>query len=148
MTEHLEKKAYFYKLNKPCKNNIICEIAEKYFDVDKSVCIFAGSKEDALCLDSMLWSFKQTAFIPHEILDSAEAVSDVPVKIIYDELDHVHTDVLIIARDLSKQNILFLGKFHTIIDFAELWDENLKNLSRQRYALIRDLGFSIETRDI
>jgi len=148
MTKHQEKKAYFYLLKKSCKNKMICEITEKYFDDNKSVCIFTGSKEDAVCLDSMLWSFKQTSFIPHDIVDSPESESAAPVKIIYDEIDTIHTDVLIIARHINKANILFLGKFHKIIDFAELWDDNLKLLSRERYSLLKDLGFSLETKDI
>ena len=148
MIEHKEKKAYFYLLKKSCKNKIICEIVEQFYNDNKSVCIFTDSKETASGLDSMLWSFNQTSFIPHDIVDSEEAQSDAPVKIIYNEIDTIHADVLIIARHITRENILLVGKFHTIIDFAELWDENLKMLSRERYSFLKELGFDLQTKDI
>lgn len=61
----------FYNLQQTSEQDrklFACRLAEKALSLGHRVCLFAGSEAAASEVDSLLWSFSATSFIPHEIL--------------------------------------------------------------------------------
>ncbi len=140
-----DNKVYFYYLKTPEKDIWICRIARNFYEQGKTVCILSASQVHAELLDQLLWTFEQLSFVPHEIVSDAGSVTQSPVLICSQKVEHIHADVLIIARDISGSDIGFLSQFPIIVDFADLWDEYLKQLSRNRYKILNNLGYEVVT---
>ncbi|MDF1765270.1 MAG: DNA polymerase III subunit chi [Gammaproteobacteria bacterium] len=61
----------FYNLRQESEGDralFACRLTEKALSLGHRVCLFAGSEARAREVDSLLWSFSPTSFIPHDIL--------------------------------------------------------------------------------
>lgn len=135
-------KIIFIELTLDNKLKYVCDIIEKLYSSNKKVHIFAGSNSDAKRIDEHLWTFKQDTFIPHKL---SKRLSDKIIEpiIISTETDlSAQADVLVEFDPLELRN---LQNYELIIDFAETYNsQNLQN-SRNRYKKARDSNqFSLE----
>ncbi|RJP61674.1 MAG: DNA polymerase III subunit chi [Candidatus Auribacter fodinae] len=144
MTEPVHKRAWFYILHEPEKNNYICAITEHRYEQGNSVYIYAGTPEQAGILDDLLWTFKPSSFVPHEVFRPEKRVES-PVVIGGMQRLARHYDYLIVASDYTERDMAFIERFPRIVDFAEKYDDNLVLASRKRYALLRNCGYEIDT---
>ena len=56
-----------------------CRLAEKAWQAGNGVYIHGADEEQARALDAMLWQFRDSAFVPHELaLGGVEIAVDVP----------------------------------------------------------------------
>ncbi len=140
-----ENKVYFYYLKKDEKDKWICRLAQQYYEQGKTVCILCASSVHAETIDKLLWTFEEQSFVPHEIVISEAQVSEAPVLIYPKKDDRIHADVLINAQSITGSDIGFLSQFGTIIDFADLWDDYLKQMSRERYKILSKIGYEMIT---
>jgi DNA polymerase-3 subunit chi len=110
-----------------------CRIAEKAFSLGHRVHIHTGSKESAQQLDALLWTFRDRAFIPHEI-EPAKA-EDCPVTIGYGWIPP-HCEVLI---NLAAAAPAFFDRFARVADIV-CQEEDARNAGRMRYRFYREQG--------
>lgn len=139
------RKAYYYYLNSPRKDLYICKIAEYYYEQGKTVFILVDSTGRAETLDAELWSFKQSSFVPHEVIDEYSHSPQAPVVISSSRGHFGVYEVLIVASEITEKDGHFLGQFAVIVDFADQWDEILLSESRNRYQVIKKLGYTMHT---
>ena len=137
----------FYPLESPDKDRAVCKVCQQYFEEGHRVFILTNDDVQSRNLDTMLWTYRQESFIPHEIIDESTYSVDVPVVLSTHESNRFDSQILIIAKDVSEQDIHFYRSFNTIIDFADKWDEILLTKSRQRYKFFHDLGFTMQMAD-
>ena len=69
-----------------------CRLIEKVYRLGHQIHVHVSSETQASALDALLWSFKATAFIPHE---RAQENARAPVLICHEAVPVKHHDVLI-----------------------------------------------------
>ncbi len=139
-----EKKAIFYQLKSPVRDLCVCHFAEMYYEQGKKVFIIVDTEGRAESLDRVLWTFKQSSFIPHEIIDELSADIEVPVVISALTAKNYEADILIVAKNVLDESEAFLTSFDQVIDFADQTDESSTLQSRERYRVLKDAGFTME----
>jgi len=123
----------FIELKIASKSKYVCEIAEKLFQNNITLSIFAEAKS-AVQIDNLLWTWKQDSFIPHQIYNGSSA-GDSPV-LICDSADNLSSTQALVLFDPLPMKAL--TNFNLIIDFAEIYHADKKVQSRQRFKEMRD----------
>ncbi len=133
------QKVVFIELPVNRKEHYIADIVELLFSINKTVHIYSNQSEKLRLLDRLLWIKKPDNFLPHCLVDpSINDLNDLiePIWLINRPLNQP-ADALVLADPLSVNQI---GNYELIIDFAELFDQNRLQKSRQRYKAFRDSG--------
>ena len=127
----------FIRLKKAEKAKHLCELAEEYYNAGKRVLITVLDDNQGVTLDGFMWTWKKGTFIPHVYANGAVDCFDEPVVISTAEQNPNGAQVLIMGKPCSPG---FVRQFEFAIDFAELYDDDLANASRQRFAQYREAG--------
>ena len=118
-----------------------CRLAEKAFNQSHKVCIAAASAEEAGELDTLLWTFREGSFVPHEI---AAGGNDAPVLIAADGLPAAMQDVLINLHPSAPEG---LERFQRIAEIVD-GDAVRRKQSSERFKLYRDRGLEPQTHNL
>ncbi len=124
----------FIELKNPNKRKAVCEITEKLYLKGRRVIIYVKDEGEAEQLDRMLWVWKQESFVPHA-LSSGEETTEEAVIISTQASTPTEFDTLILYDALPIENI---QTFRQIIDFAELYQKERHQASRNRFKAARD----------
>jgi len=127
----------FIKLDKPEKARYLCELSEEFLDKGEQVLIVVQDDNQGVTLDRYMWSWPKGSFIPHAYDNGAVDCLEEPVVITTAEENNHGADVLIMAKPCSLD---FVRRFKTAIDFAEVYDPQLAEISRARFADYRAAG--------
>ncbi len=127
----------FIRLRKAEKARHLCELAEEFYAAGKRVLVTVLDDHQGVTLDAFMWSWKKGSFIPHAFANGAVDCLDEPVVIVAAEQNPNGAQVLIMGKPCSPA---FVRQFEAAIDFAELYDEQLANASRRRFAQYREAG--------
>lgn len=122
-----------------------CRLAEKASSRGHHVFIHADDEPQAQQLDTLLWTFKQTSFVPHSLLGSETAIeSNEPVCIGHDHDPEFKQDVMI---NLSITIPTFFSRFKRVVEIVGS-DETQRDQARQRFKFYRDRGYELKTHEI
>jgi DNA polymerase III subunit chi len=132
-------KVEFVRLEKKEKAKHLCLLAEEYFGGGRRVLITVSDENQAITLDRFMWTWKKGAFLPHTCDNGAVDCLDDPVVITTREGNPNGARVLILGQPCSVE---FLSQFEQVIDFAELYDPELRDAARARFAQYREAGFA------
>ena len=134
----------FYVLDKfdeHSRYTLACKLAEKAWRLENTIHIHTMSQADAERLDELLWTFRDGSFVPHELVSSGNPA---PVSIGYDSNTIESRDLLI---NLCDEIPAFAATFHRIAELVTS-EENCRQKSRERYAIYRDQGHTLEMHKI
>ena len=132
-------KVEFIKLKKPEKALHLCELAEEFFAGGRRVLIIVTDDNQAVTLDRFMWTWQKGSFIPHACDNGAVDCFEESVVIGTDERNPNGARVLIMGRPCSLE---FIRQFEQVIDFAEVYDDELASAARLRFARYREAGFA------
>ncbi len=127
----------FVKLTRPEKARCLCELAEEYLLAGMRVLVVVQDDNQGVTLDRFMWSWKKGSFIPHAYDNGAVECIDEPVVIAVDEENPNGANVLIMGKPCSLE---FMRRFRSIVDFAEVYDPQLADASRERFVRYREAG--------
>lgn len=127
----------FIKLRKPEKARHLCELADEYFRGGKRVLITVLDDNQGVTLDRFMWTWQKGSFVPHAYDNGAVDCLDEPVVISTSERNPNGARILIMGKPCSLD---FVRQFEQVVDFAELYDEQLAAESRRRFARFREAG--------
>lgn len=130
-------KVLFIELAISNKVRKVCDIVEKLFNDGKKVNIYFNNLNDAKTVDRQLWIWKPEPFIPHKIFNFETQDSIEPVLLFTRSDITEKADVLLLFDPLP---IEFFESYSLVIDFAELYDTQKLQESRQRFKVVRDTG--------
>jgi DNA polymerase-3 subunit chi len=133
----------FVKLKRPEKARHLCELAEQFFNDGYKILIIVNDENQAVTLDRFMWSWRKGSFIPHAYNNGAVDCLDEPIIIEITECNPHGAEILIMGRPCSFE---FMNHFRHVIDFAEVYDQQLASDARQRYASYREAGFAVAMR--
>ena len=102
--------------------------------------IYTDSKEEADRLDTLIWTFKEESFIPHNLYQPDEPFPPA-IQIGCDITPNTHRDLLI---NLNLQIPLFYTQFSHVIEIV-FSDPHVQQLARERYRQYREQGHELNT---
>ena len=126
----MECEVIFIILSHANKQHIICDLTEKLYTQGKRVILYSDSERITGELDRLLWVWKQSSFIPHICLGELSTSLEEPVVITNGVVNNMDYDVLIQVTPAADH---IRNQFALAIDFAEKYDTNALESSRERY---------------
>lgn len=130
----------FIRLRKPEKARHLCDLAERFYQQGDRTLVSVLDDNQGVTLDRFMWTWKKGSFVPHCFDNGAVECLEEAVAIVTGERNPNGAQVLIMGRPLD---IAFMRQFKRIYDFAELYDPQLAEQSRQRFAAYRKAGFDV-----
>ena len=131
------KSVEFIKLNKPERAHLLCDLAEEFYLKGERVVVMVQDDNQGVSLDRFMWVWKKGSFVPHIYDNGSVEGYDEPVVIVAREDNPNGARVLILGRPCEME---FVRQFSHVIEFAEAYDEELLEQSRQRFKAYRSLG--------
>jgi DNA polymerase-3 subunit chi len=128
----------FVRLERPEKSRNLCELAEEFYLLGQRVLVLVQDDNQGVTLDQFMWTWKKGSFLPHAYENGTVECLDEPVVITVHEENANGAQVLVAGKPCSLN---FARQFQTVVDFAEIYDEKLRDLSRDRYRAYREAGF-------
>ncbi len=123
--------------------SFVCNLVSKVYGEGRNIYIHTSNEADAKQLDDLLWTYKEEAFIPHNIIGDSE-VPEAQVQLGWGEHPNHHHDVLI---NLSSPQPNFFSRFDRVLEVVIQDDEILKQ-TRQHYKFYKDRGYQVTYRDL
>lgn len=131
---------YIIDTNDPAdRDRFACRYISRARDHGKRIFVYTRSAEESRALDEVLWRFRPESFIPHTIVDQAEAdLADYPVLISDQAPPATEKDVLL---NLSGTLPAFHDRFERIAEIFNKAEESDLKAARQAYRRYRELGY-------
>lgn len=123
------------------RQRFACRLARKAHGLGQRVHIHTRDARATQELDQLLWTFEDTAFLPHstEVDDP-----DSPVTLHEAASPRDRCDVLINLADALPD---YFGRFQRIADLVG-GDETARSRGRERYRFFRERGYPLEHHEI
>ncbi len=120
-----------------------CRLAEKAWNAGHRVCINTESEQDASHMDTLLWTFNDQNFIPHDRIE--KALEDItPVTIAVKLQASEEHDILInLASDIPE----CFSQFERLLEPVDT-DETNRAAGRKRYRYYNDCCYTINNLEI
>jgi len=140
MAEDEERIAEFIRLEAPeDKLRIVCDCVKRCYEAGLTTAVRLSDRRQAGLLDELLWTFEDQAFIPHVLGPEAKQPVLEPVAIWWGSDRPWRADALVEAAGSEPPD--WLGDYRRLFDFAEVYDEELRERSRRRYKACQEAGF-------
>ncbi len=140
MNQGTERVAEFVELASPEERiDVVCEYTRRCYEAGLTVSVHAPQATDAEELDERLWTFAQSAFIPHVRLEQATDPLIEPVVILSGAPGEAESDILIVLTQGALPE--WFERFPRLYDFAAVYDEKLRAASRERFEACRSAGY-------
>jgi len=139
----------FYILSDDTPQNyqlMMCRLTEKIHTLGHRIHIHTDSADLAGQLDELLWTFKKSSFLAHQIQqDNDNGESETPaIAIGINEEPKTPADVLV---NMAASVPLFFSRFERVTEIVCPQEEH-KISARERYGFYRDRGYKITSHNI
>ena len=132
---------YFIETRTNEKRQFLCNLVEHFFEREKKVQVIADSTKAAEDLDSLLWMFSKTSFLPHSILSSDE-LDSAKERIVITEGEKLLESYEILVYDGTLE-LEFTKNYPAAIHFVLKDDTEKTQESRGLYNSARDQGLHV-----
>lgn len=129
----------FIKLDRPERARVLCKLSEEFYLAGRRVLVKVQDDNQGVTLDRFMWTWKKGSFIPHVYQNGSLECHEEPVVIVANEENPNGAEVLLMGVPCSLE---FIRHFKNVIDFAETFDEERLEVSRQRFKEYRENGFA------
>ncbi len=124
-----------------------CRLAEKAYGLKHSIYIHASSRQQAMQLDKLLWTFRDGSFVPHQ-LHNSDANADSPIIIGHQTCSDAelaaHHQLLI---NLDQTVPPFFSRFERVAEIVS-GDETQRTQARERFKFYRERGYELQTHEL
>lgn len=120
-----------------------CRLIEKAYKQGHHIYIHTDDAEKAEQVNQILWSFRADSFVPHQLIDAANA-DNCPVLIGHNTKPPRLMDLLI---NLGAEQPIFFSQFERVAEFVND-DKQLKIMGRERYRFYQQRGYELSTHKI
>ena len=119
--------------------NFACLLAATVIRKRSRMLVVCDSEQQLGVFSRQLWSFRDTCFVPHCVLDAEEAV-DTPIWLTVHLPDELRHPVLL---NLGSRLLDRVDRFDRVLEIVGR-DEALLESARLRFKTYRECGYSIE----
>lgn len=125
-----------------------CRIAEKAFKLGHSIYIHSDDQKQAKALDELLWCWRASSFIPHQIesTDTAANGQD-SINIGCDQGQGSSAPINGVLINLSHQVPEFFSRFERVTEIV-VQSPAVTESTRSNYRFYRDRGYPLESHDL
>lgn len=119
-----------------------CKLAAKAWKQGHRVYLLAGSEIHARRLDDLLWTFRDTSFLPHSMI--ADRSEDIRVFVGCGEDAPDEHEVMI---NLAHPVPSFFSRFERVLEVVP-GEEEPRTQARERFRFYKERGYPLESHDI
>ena len=119
----------------------VCRLTEKAWRAGHQVFVQTATREQAMQLDELLWTFRAGSFVPHAL---TTATDEVPIVIGERNRPNSAHDLLVNLTNAPPDAFRDYQRVAEIID----QDEDNKKAGRERFRFYKDNGCELETHTI
>ncbi|MDA0820938.1 MAG: DNA polymerase III subunit chi [Proteobacteria bacterium] len=133
----------FYVMDNPNlrqHEQLVCRLAEKAWGEGHAVHIRCPSSEAACSVDSLLWTYKDTSFLPHAMFDSPDAATT-KITIGFGTTIPVINGILI---NLGPDVPDYFSRFERVMETTG-GDSLEVTAARARYRFYQERGYTLNT---
>jgi DNA polymerase-3 subunit chi len=123
-----------------------CQLIEQARAQGQRSYVYAADDEQAKRMDEVLWTFRDQAFIPHELL-SANSPSHPRIMVVIGTTLAAPAEFQSLLINLSDTMPEALSTFARICEVVDA-DPQHKQLARERYKLYRDQACQLEMKNL
>lgn len=137
----------FYILNEVSLESayaFVCRLIDKAYQQHHRIYLNTNSNEEANLLDDMLWTFRDTSFIPHARIGITVDHEVPPVQIGFDQHPHGQEDILV---NITTTVPFFFNHFKRVIEIVPQ-DQKSKEYAREKYRTYKEKGCELITHDL
>ncbi|HAY45295.1 MAG TPA: hypothetical protein DCY55_03315 [Gammaproteobacteria bacterium] len=149
MTEQVD----FYLLEAPVSNGklkLACRLTNKLANLKKRIALVCESAQQIEKLDSLLWQFSDTSFIPHQIVDKYNNIDQQRYRVYLFKTEHLmqaENEGLDVIINISSDILPDTPQISRRAELVEC-DEVDKQAARIRYKHYRDNGINTNMHSI
>jgi DNA polymerase III subunit chi len=114
---------------------LACRVAEKAYLAGQSVLIWHTDPVELAQVDTLLWTFSDRSFVPHELLPRPDAPAEAPVLLLAGSPPAAPMDI-IINLEPQMPPVQLTRRVAEIVD----GEESRRQAGRARFKAYRDLG--------
>lgn len=118
-----------------------CRLVEKAYKLGHQVYIHSDNSEEVDSIDKLLWSFRETSFVPHT---TEYSESEAQVLIGCGDGAHGHNDLMV---NLSNKVPEFFSRFDRVSEIV-VQEPLITASTRESYRFYRDRGYPLESHDL
>ena len=124
---------------------IACRLTAKAFDQGHQVYIHTQSAESVEQLDQLLWTYRDTSFVPHQ--RASETVDPMAPVVIGDAEPPEHSAEIMI--NLADPVPSFFSHFERVIEIVPGADDGAgREQARARYRFYQERGYKLNTHEL
>ena len=120
---------------------VAARLADKAFARGHRIFINAPNREQAEALDTLLWNFRPSSFLPHGLVGSEHADT---IAIGWGQDPESHNDLLI---NLHLEIPAFFSRFQRVAEVVTQDPDSLSAL-RKSWTFYKDRGYQLEKHDL
>jgi DNA polymerase-3 subunit chi len=120
-----------------------CQLVDQACQQNKPVFVRVESDADAQNLDELLWTFRDQAFIPHEVM-TPQSPSHPRIMALIGLNESVPASFQSLLINLSNDIPVQIDDALQVIEVVDA-DPEHKRQARERYKAYRERGFTLET---
>ena len=121
-----------------------CKLAEKGFRLGTCSVIYTESEAHSKSMDDLLWTFRNTSFVPHQIYNGQSPVNDRQIFICTGFLPALESMTVINLAPLCPKEFERCARILEIVGS----DDNAKQAGRQRYRHYQQAGAKLVTHNL
>ncbi|MBX2836945.1 MAG: DNA polymerase III subunit chi [Gammaproteobacteria bacterium] len=121
---------------------LVCKLAEKAVQRDKSVFIHASDESILTHLDTLLWNFRADSFVPHRVMPANEpnnALDNDPVLLSTGAPGADRRVLINLADDVPP----FFSRFERTLEVVSQAEE-VRETGRARYRFYKQRGYPLQ----
>ena len=120
-----------------------CRLIEKAFLQRLTVCVSLDTPAEALAFDTLLWTFADRSFVPHELASGADAAAGAPpaTPVWVGCRTPVAAELLV---NLAEEAPDFYERYARVAEFVDA-EPARRDAGRRRFAFYRERGLLPET---
>lgn len=130
-----------------------CRLVEKAFKLDHQIYIHTDDNAQANAIDQLLWNWRSTSFVPHQLETSASDGDDnspysaARVQIGFGGSDHSATRHNGLMINLAQQVPDFFSRFDRLSEIVVQAPAVIES-TRSSFRFYRDRGYQLQTHDL
>ena len=130
----------------PATERFACRLINRAFTSKHTIFVRTENPMQAKRLDDLLWTFSDTSFVPHEIIDSASQghASPAPVALGADYPEGLEADITL---NLCPDAVPNVAGEHRVLEIIAN-EAASKAQGRERYRSYQQLGHELTTHEI
>ena len=121
----------------------VCRLADKVQRMGHNIHVLTQDSIQSKKLDDLMWTFSQSSFLPHAILDNSDQYQDQQPVLIYHEKLNKSSEVLINLQDGPA----LTDDFQRLVEIVNQ-DQSTRAAGREKYRTYKDKNYNIKTHNL